>query len=103
MAMGAATILRRSLAITADPLGSTAGRDFASDTDMSMGELIRRLRDEFTAMPGLRLTATQARRLCSVDAATCASALRALVSAGFLRPLEDGAYERSDLVRRQSR
>jgi nucleotide-binding universal stress UspA family protein len=65
---------------------------------MGMAGLIRRLRDEFTAMPGLRLTAAQVQRLCSVDKATCASGLRALVSAGFLRSREDDAYERSDLV-----
>jgi nucleotide-binding universal stress UspA family protein len=64
---------------------------------MAIVELMRRLRDEFTAMPGLRLTETQAQRLCSVDAWASASALRALVSAGFLRALEDGSYGRSDV------
>jgi nucleotide-binding universal stress UspA family protein len=65
---------------------------------MGMAGLIRRLRDEFTAMPGLRLTEAQVQRLCCVDATTCASGLRALVSAGFLSSLEDGVYERSDLA-----
>jgi nucleotide-binding universal stress UspA family protein len=60
--------------------------------------LIRRLRDEFTAMPGLRLTVEQVQRLCDANAATSASALRALVSAGFLRPLEDGSYRRADIA-----
>ena len=64
---------------------------------MSTVALIRRLRDEFTAMPGLRLTEAQVQRLCDVSPATGASALRALVSAGFLRPLEDGSYRRADL------
>src|SRR5687767_11360677 len=65
---------------------------------MAIAGLIRRLRDEFTSMPGLRLTEAQVQRLCDVDETTCASALRALVSAGFLKSLEDGAYQRSDLV-----
>jgi nucleotide-binding universal stress UspA family protein len=65
---------------------------------MAIAGLIRRLRDEFTSMPGLRLTEAQVQRLCDVDETTCASALRALVSAGFLKTLEDGAYQRSDLV-----
>lgn len=65
---------------------------------MAIAALIRRLRDEFTSMPGLRLTEAQVQRLCTVDAATCASALRALVSAGFLKSPEGGAYQRSDLV-----
>jgi hypothetical protein len=60
--------------------------------------LIRRLRDEYTALPGLRLTEAQVQRLCDVSVATSASALRALVSAGFLRPLEDGSYRRADLA-----
>ena len=65
---------------------------------MTVVGLIRRLRDEFTVMPGLRLTEPQVNRLCDVSAATSASALRALVSAGFLRPLEDGSYRRADLA-----
>jgi nucleotide-binding universal stress UspA family protein len=65
---------------------------------MTSVALIRRLRDEFTAMPGLRLTEAQVRRLCDVNAITSASALRALVSAGFLQPLEDGSYRRADLT-----
>lgn len=58
---------------------------------------MRRLRDEFTAMPGLRLSEAQVQRLCDVSAPTSASALRALVSAGFLRELDDGSYRRTDV------
>ena len=49
------------------------------------------------AMPGLRLTEPQVQRLCDVSASTGASALRALVSAGFLRALDDGSYRRADV------
>lgn len=48
-------------------------------------------------MPGLRLTEPQVQRLCGVDPAMAASALRALVSAGFLQALDDGSYGRTDL------
>jgi nucleotide-binding universal stress UspA family protein len=65
---------------------------------MRVIDLIRHLRDEFTAMPGLRLTIAQAERLGACDTSTSASALHALVSAGFLRPLPDGSYGRRDVV-----
>ena len=65
---------------------------------MRVIDLIRRLRDEFTAMPGLRLTTAQVERLADCDASTSASALHALVSAGFLKPLPDGSYGRADIA-----
>lgn len=48
-------------------------------------------------MPGLRLTEEQVQRLCDVSASTSASALRALVSAGFLHSADDGGYHRADV------
>jgi nucleotide-binding universal stress UspA family protein len=65
---------------------------------MRVIDLVRRLRNEFTAMPGLRLTEPQVERLCTADASTSAAALEALVSAGFLSPTRDGRYGRADLV-----
>jgi hypothetical protein len=65
---------------------------------MTVVALIRRLRDEFTAMPGLRLTEAQVQRLCNATASTCVSALRTLTIAGFLRPLGDGTYGRADMA-----
>jgi nucleotide-binding universal stress UspA family protein len=62
---------------------------------MSVVKLIGRLRDEYTAMPGLCLTEEQVQRLCHVSASTSASALRALVSAGFLQSVADGGYRRA--------
>ena len=41
--------------------------------------------------------ATHHCRLCTADALTSASALRTLVSAGFLRPMENGSYGRTDV------
>lgn len=49
-------------------------------------------------MPGLRLNEAQVQRLCDVGPSTSASALRALVSAGFLCALEDGSYRRADVA-----
>ena len=49
-------------------------------------------------MPGLRLTEPQVERLCTADASTSASALHALVTSGFLSPMPDGSYGRTDLV-----
>jgi nucleotide-binding universal stress UspA family protein len=65
---------------------------------MTVVALIRRLRDEFTAMPGLRLREEQVQRLCGVSVSASASALRALASAGFLRALDDGSYRRADMA-----
>jgi nucleotide-binding universal stress UspA family protein len=74
------------------------GALLASFTSMTVVKLIRRLREEFTAMPGLRLTQAQVQRLCGVSASTSESALRALVSAGYLRELADGTYRRGDMA-----
>jgi nucleotide-binding universal stress UspA family protein len=65
---------------------------------MRVIDLIQRLRDEYTEMPGLRLTTAQVERLGDCDASTSVSALHALVSAGFLKPLPDGHFGRADLV-----
>ncbi len=64
---------------------------------MSIVKLMGRLRDEFTAMPGLRLSASQAGRLCDADESSCEAALRGLVSAGFLIPQDDGIYARTQM------
>jgi nucleotide-binding universal stress UspA family protein len=74
------------------------GPVLASNAGMGIVQVTRRLHDEFTAMPGLRLTSAQVRRLCAADAWTAASALRSLVSAGFLTVTTDGQYARTDIV-----
>jgi hypothetical protein len=53
-----------------------------------------RLRNEFIEMPGLRLTASQAYRLCGIEADACETALTALVDAKFLCRKDDGTYMR---------
>ncbi len=59
-----------------------------------MCDLLQRIRGEYLEMPGLRLTAEQARRLWSLDLGTCTSLLEALVDAKFLARTGDGKYFR---------
>jgi len=57
-------------------------------------EVLRRVQGEFLEMPGLRLTAAQARRLWGLDAASCDALLYELVDAKFLFRTRDGAFMR---------
>jgi hypothetical protein len=59
-------------------------------------EVVRRVQCEFNEMPGLRLTAPQARRLWGIDAVTCKALLEALVERNFLFRTRDGAFMRAD-------
>lgn len=54
--------------------------------------LFARSRGEYSEMPGLRLTFTQACRLWQVDAPTCEMLLEQLVRETFLRKTLDGSY-----------
>ena len=65
-----------------------------SDADVDR-EILLRIRCEYLEMPGLRLTADQARRLCGVDRDACAKILDELVDAGFLTRGHDNRYSRS--------
>ncbi|MEW6320490.1 MAG: hypothetical protein AB1635_05320 [Acidobacteriota bacterium] len=60
--------------------------------------LMDRFRGEFTEMPGLRLTASQAARLFGIDEQVCETTLRALVDAGHLVRHVDGRFSRSSVV-----
>ena len=57
--------------------------------------LLQRIRAEYLEMPGLRLTAAQARRLWGLDGATCDAALAALVEAAFLDQTNKGQFVRA--------
>jgi hypothetical protein len=65
---------------------------------MGIVHVMRRLRSEYTAMPGLSLTEAQAQRLCTSKASTTTRALRALVSTGFLTVIDGGRYARTDIM-----
>ena len=56
--------------------------------------LLRRVRNEYFEMPGLKLTLRQASRLWGVDSATAEKIVYELERAGFLCRTGDGAYRR---------
>jgi CheY-like chemotaxis protein len=57
---------------------------------------VTRVRDEFAALPGLALTAEQARLVFDLDRVAAAAILQALVVEGFLARTPHGAYWRPD-------
>lgn len=57
-------------------------------------DLLQRIRWEYDQMPGLALTADQARRLWMLDPGTCRRVLGRLVEAGELDVNEVGMYVR---------
>jgi hypothetical protein len=61
----------------------------------AMDDVMRRVRGEYTEMPGLRLTTAQAQRLWGLDRAACNALLGALVEAKFLFQTGDGAFIRT--------
>jgi len=52
---------------------------------MELDAIIRRVRDEFHEMPGLRLTPAQATRLWGLEREICSKVIDTLVAAAFLR------------------
>jgi hypothetical protein len=66
------------------------------ESSSGIQDVVRRVRGEFLEMPGLRLTAEQARRLWRLDETACEAVLGALVDARFLARTRDGAFVRDD-------
>jgi hypothetical protein len=66
------------------------------ETGRGIQDVVRRIRGEFLEMPGLRLTAQQARRLWRLDETACDAVLGALVDARFLARTRDGAFIHPD-------
>jgi hypothetical protein len=64
------------------------------ETGRGIQDVVRRVRGEFLEMPGLRLTAQQARRMWRLDETACDAVLGALVDARFLAKTRDGAFMR---------
>jgi len=65
------------------------------DADVDTTEqLLRRIRGEYLEMPGLRLTAAQARRLLGLDEQRCVNLLGFLVEVKFLYQTADGSFAR---------
>jgi hypothetical protein len=57
-----------------------------------VADVLARICGEYVAMPGLKLTAPQARRLWNLDDATCEAALATLVKAKFLSCTLEGLF-----------
>ena len=64
------------------------------ETGRGIQDVVRRIRGEFLEMPGLRLTAQQARRMWRLDETACDAVLGALVDARFLAKTRDCAFMR---------
>ena len=67
----------------------------AMTTTVNLAPLLARISAEYRALPGLRLTEPQMRRLWDLDAATCATALAALVEGHLLVRTADARYASS--------
>ena len=63
----------------------------------SRAALLRRLRNEFSDMPGLRLTREQVGKLLAQRSDVCERVLQQLVAEGTLKRANGDAYCRSDL------
>ena len=66
----------------------------AAKGTMDFEGVVRRVRQEFLEMPGLRLTPAQARRLWGLDGDICLAVIDTLVAAAFLRRTATGAVMR---------
>lgn len=66
---------------------------------MRIDDVLQRIQAEFVEMPGLRLTAAQARRLWNLERDVCDALLAALVDARFLARTRDGAFVRMEGAR----
>ena len=63
---------------------------------MELDAIVRRVREEFLEMPGLRLTPEQAGRLWGLEQETCRAVIDRLVAAAFLCWTRTGAVTRLD-------
>jgi hypothetical protein len=63
---------------------------------MEVDTIVRRVRNEFLEMPGLRLTPAQATRLWGVPHDTCREVIDRLVASAFLRWTTGGLVTRMD-------
>ena len=61
---------------------------------MDFEGVVRRVRQEFLEMPGLRLTPAQAGRLWGLERDICLSVIETLIAAAFLRRTPTGAVVR---------
>jgi hypothetical protein len=63
---------------------------------MELEAIVRRIREEFREMPGLRLTLAQATRLWGLEHEMCRAVIERLVASAFLRWTPAGTITRAD-------
>jgi len=61
----------------------------------TLRDLTRRVKAEYSEMPGLSVTLPQAQRLLGIDRETCVVVIRTLIDHRFLRRTAQGRYVRS--------
>jgi hypothetical protein len=77
-------------------LGRRNGSAFADSRDMEFESVVRRVREEFNEMPGLRLTPAQATRLWGLDHDICRQVIDSLIARDFLRWTSAGSLVRNE-------
>ena len=63
---------------------------------MELDNVVRRVREEFREMPGLRLTPAQATRLWGLEDEMCRAVIEYLVAVAFLRWTAAGTVTRNE-------
>ena len=76
-------------------------RTLATAAIANLDCLAARVRGEYSEMPGLQLTVTQACRLWQIDTLTCEMLLEQLVREDFLCKTGKGAYAAATTARRE--
>ena len=67
----------------------------ATQLNPRISALLLRIQSEYREMPGLKLTAAQARRLWNLDGDTCNLVLTTLLDQRFLKCIASGTYVRA--------
>jgi hypothetical protein len=80
----------------------TPERRDGSDGAEPLALALQRARADFLEMPGLRLTAAQARRLWMLDSGLCEAVLTELVGSQFLARSGGDSFVRADSSMRRS-
>ena len=87
-------VVMREVARALTRTGSQATITPPADTTAA-GGAVNRIREEFAGLPGLSLTAEQARLVFDLDRELCDSILQALVAEGFLHRTPHGSFKRA--------
>jgi hypothetical protein len=64
-------------------------------SEVAKSDWLRRIRAEYTELPGMVLTESQVKRLWGLDGGTCRVLLDELVLSGFLKQTRTNGYVRA--------